>query len=118
VIRVIERLALGAALVVAASGAAQADEAKTPVSASMILDIVSTPVQQFRTSAFDESLKRPAPPATDSSAGEVLADGSVRYGRAVITVKNPCPPGTAHWEPPPLPGRRAGYRGVPPTSAR
>jgi len=104
VIRVIGRLTLGAALVVAASGAARADEAKTPLSASLILDIVNAPVQT-RTSVFDESLKRPAPPAADSSMGEVLPDGSVRYGRAVVTVKNPCPPGTAHWEPPPLPGR-------------
>jgi hypothetical protein len=106
VIRSIGPLALGAALVLAASGAARADEAKTPVSASMILSIVTAPVDT-RTSAFDESLKRPAPPVADPSAGEVLPDGSVRYGRTVITVKNPCPPGTAHWEPPPLPGRRA-----------
>ena len=101
----IGRMAAGVALVLAASGAAGADEAKTPLNASMILSIVGAPVQT-RTSAFDESLKRPAPPVVDSSQGEVLPDGSVRYGRAVVTVKNPCPPGTAHWEPPPLPGRR------------
>jgi hypothetical protein len=38
----------------------------------------------------------------------VLPDGSVRYGKTIITVKNPCPPGT-HDEallPRPLPGRR------------
>jgi len=35
----------------------------------------------------------------------VLPDGSVRYGRTVITVKNPCPPNSNHWEPPILPGR-------------
>ena len=29
-----------------------------------------------------------------------------REGRAIVTLKNPCPPGTAHYEPPPLPGRR------------
>ena len=101
----IRTLSIAAALL-AAAGVAQADEAKTPVSATMILEIVSAPVQG-RTSAFDEALKRPTPPAADS--GEVLADGSVRYGRAVITVKNPCPPGE-HYEPPPLPGRRAGRR--------
>ena len=103
-IRATGRLALAAALVLAASGTALADEAKTPVSAELILTIVGSPVQS-RTSAFDESLKRPTPPVADSTAGEVLPDGSVRYGRAVVTVKNPCPPGTAHWEPPPLPGR-------------
>jgi hypothetical protein len=101
------RIAVVAGLLVAAVGIAHADEAKTPVSAMMILDIVSAPVQG-RTSAFDESLKRPAPPAADSGGGEVLADGSVRYGRTVVTVKNPCPPGE-HYEPP-LPGRRAGRR--------
>jgi hypothetical protein len=87
--------------------AAAADEAKTPVSAALILDIVAAPVQP-RTSAFDEALRRPAPPAPDPTQGEVLPDGSVRYGRTVITVKNPCPPNSGHWEPPPLPGRRPG----------
>lgn len=84
-------------------GVAAADEAKTAVSASLILDIVAAPVSDRR-SAFDEALRRPPPPVAD--AGEVLADGSVRYGRTTITVKNPCPPGE-HYEPPPLPGRRA-----------
>jgi hypothetical protein len=101
------RIVAIAAGLLAAAGLAHADEAKTPVSATMILDIVSAPVQQGRTSAFDEALRRPAPAAAE--AGEVLPDGSVRYGRAVITVKNPCPPGE-HYEPPPLPGRRAGRR--------
>ena len=90
-----------AAGLLAAAGVAQADEAKTPVSATMILDIVSAPVQG-RTSAFDEALRRPAPPAAE--VGEVLPDGSVRYGRTIVTVKNPCPPGE-HYEPV-LPGRR------------
>jgi hypothetical protein len=105
VIRAIGRMAAGVTLVLAASGAAAADEAKTPVSAAMILSIVAAPVDT-RTSAFDEALRRPAPPAADSSQGEILPDGSVRYGKAIVTVKNPCPPGTAHWEPPMLPGRR------------
>ena len=103
--RSIERVALGAAFVLAASGVAAADEVKTRVDPAMLLSIVAAPIDT-RTSAFDEALKRPAPAAADSSMGEVLADGSVRYGRAIVTVRNPCPPGTAHWEPPPLPGRR------------
>lgn len=103
------RVLVISAMVVGAAGVANADEAKTPVSAAMILSIVGAPVES-RTSAFDEALRRPAPSVSDGSAGEVLADGSVRYGRTVITVKNPCPPGTDHWEPPPLPGRRAGRR--------
>jgi len=107
VIRLTLRAVLTAAMLAAGAGAAAADEAKTPVSASMILDIVNAPVTG-RGSAFDEALKRPAPAVTDTGAGEVLPDGSVRYGRTVITVKNPCPPGSGHWEPPPLPGRRPG----------
>ncbi len=85
---------------------ARADEAKTPVSAAIILNMLSRPVES-RGSAFDQSLRedRPVPPA--SSPGEVLPDGSVRYGRTTITVRNPCPPETDHYEPPPLPGRRA-----------
>jgi hypothetical protein len=37
----------------------------------------------------------------------VQADGSVRYGNVTVSVRNPCPPGSGHVEPPPLPGRRA-----------
>ena len=88
-----------------AASVAAADEAKTPISAAMILNIVSAPpAEKSRASAFDEALKRPAPAEPDS-AGEVLSDGSVRYGRTIVTVKNPCPPNSNHWEPPVLPGR-------------
>ena len=97
------RATLAFAAVFAAASAVSADEAKTPINAAMILNIVAAPAE-VRTSAFDEALRRPAPVASDSSAGEVLPDGSVRYGRTVITVKNPCPPGT-HNEPLVLPGR-------------
>ena len=90
---------LGAGAVTAA-----ADEAKSQLSASMILNIVSAPVSA-RTSAYDAGLKDPVARAPESTAGEVLPDGSVRYGRAVITVRNPCPPGE-HLEVPTLPGRR------------
>lgn len=93
-----------AVVALGASSVASADEAKTAISAAMILNIVAAPTES-RTSAFDEALRRPPPPVADSTAGEVLPDGSVRYGRAVVTVKNPCPPGTDHWEPPVLPGR-------------
>jgi hypothetical protein len=84
---------------------AAAEEAKAALNASMILSIVAAPVQP-RASAYDEALKQPTPTPSDSAIGEVLPDGSVRYGRAIVTVKNPCPPGTVHYEPPPLPGRR------------
>ena len=91
-----------AALGVASAGA---DEAKTPVSATMFLSIMSAPLEA-RDVAFDRSLKEDGP-APRSTQGEVLADGTVKYGRTTITVRNPCPPGTDHYEPPPLPGRRA-----------
>jgi hypothetical protein len=103
------RLLLGALLVLLGAGVvpAVADEAKTPLSASMILNMVSAPVSA-RASAYDAALKDPAaPPAADSSMGEVLPDGSVRYGRTIITVRNPCPPGEHLDQPIPLPGRRS-----------
>ena len=90
--------------VLGGAGIAAADEAKTPLNASMILSIVSAPIDT-RKSAYDMGLKDPAPAPADQSLGEVLPDGSVRYGRAVVTVKNPCPPGE-HLEPIALPGRR------------
>src|SRR5262249_45076450 len=85
-------------------GVAAADEAKAPVSASMFLSIMSAPVES-RDLAFDRSLKESGP-APRPPLAEVLPDGSVKVDRAVITVRNPCPPGTMHYEPPPLPGRR------------
>ena len=55
------------------------------------------------TAAFDRAMKEPPPPPRRPD-GEVQPDGTVRYGSMVMTVRNPCPPGT-HYEPPPLPGR-------------
>ena len=92
------------ALVLAATPVV-ADEAKTPVSAGMMLNILTAP-SAVRMNAFDASLKDEGP-APRSSGGEVQPDGSVRYGKVTVTVRNPCPPGTDHYEPPPLPGRRA-----------
>jgi|GEM_PF-2001204 len=104
-------IALAAALTAAAGIApATADEAKSPVSASMLLNIMSTPAEP-RASAYDKALKDEGPAPRSAWEGVVQPDGSVRYGSGAagvsVTVKNPCPPGTAHYEPPPLPGRRA-----------
>jgi hypothetical protein len=85
--------------------AAPADEAKAVVKASMLLTITNTPVEA-REVAFDRALKD-AGPAPRPALAEVLPDGSVKVDRAVITVRNPCPPGTTHYEPAQLPGRRA-----------
>ncbi len=98
-------------IVLALAGAgvvpAAADEAKAPVSATMMLNILSAPMEPRQT-AYDRALKEDGPAPAE---GFVLQpDGSMRYGsgsRSVtVTVKNPCPPGSAHYEPPPLPGRR------------
>jgi len=92
---------LGALGLVSPAGA---DEAKTPINASLFLSIMSAPVER-REAAFDEALKGSGPPPLERG-GVVQPDGSVRYGNVSVTVKNPCPPGTAHYEAPPLPGRR------------
>ena len=101
--RIRTRLAVSLAAVLATAGVVHADEAKTPISAAMILSIVSAPVGSSR-SAFDEALRQPSP-ATLERDGELLADGSMRYGRTIITVRNPCPP-SEHYQSLMLPGRR------------
>jgi hypothetical protein len=98
VLALLGTLALGAAPVLA-------DEAKAPVSASMLLTIMSAPLEA-RETAFNRSLMDPGP-SPRSPLAEVLPDGSVKIDRAIVTVRNPCPPGTTHYEPVPLPGRRA-----------
>jgi hypothetical protein len=84
------------------SATAVADQAKSPISASMLLSVVA-PVSESRDAAFDRAMKEPAAPARRPD-GEIQPDGTVRYGSVTITVRNPCPPGI-HYEPPPLPGR-------------
>jgi len=91
------------ALILVGSGSAiaLADEAKSPIRASMLLSVVA-PITESRDAAFDRAMKEPGPPARRLD-GEIQPYGSVRYGSVTITVRNPCPPGT-HYEPP-LPGR-------------
>src|SRR5437867_13096236 len=96
----------GALVIVGASVAgALAEEAKSPISAALLLNIMA-PVAESRDAAFDRAMKEPAPPPLRAD-GQVHPDGSVRYRPTTLTVKNPCPPGTLHYEPPPLPGRAA-----------
>jgi hypothetical protein len=91
-------------MLLAGVATAAADEAKTPLSASMILNLVAAPVNA-RSNAYDAGIKDPAAARQpDATTGEVLPDGSVRYGRTIVTVRNPCPPGE-HFEIPMLPGR-------------
>jgi hypothetical protein len=98
-------LGLGAAIV-----PAEADEAKTAVSASMLLNIMAAP-REPRESAYDRTIKDEGPAPRSPWDGVAQPDGSVRYGSGPasvsVTVKNPCPPGSLHYEPPSLPGRRA-----------
>ena len=100
--------ALGA-LVVGVGGMAvraHADEVKTPVSAlTLVNSVLAKPAAQDQRTAYDEAIKATDPAPRSAFSGEVQPDGSVKYGSVTVSVKNPCPPG--HYEPPPLPGRRA-----------
>ena len=101
--RTVFGILIGLAVVGLWAPVAGADEAKAKVTASMLLNMLAP--TEPRGSAFDQALKEGGPEPL-AQEGEILADGTVRYGRVVVTVKNPCPPGTAHYEPIPLPGRR------------
>jgi len=98
-------VALAGALVLVGAWApgAAADEAKSPISAAVLLNILA-PAAESRDAAFDRAMKEPGPRPL-AAEGQIQPDGSVRYGALSITVKNPCPPGTLHYEPPPRPGR-------------
>jgi hypothetical protein len=90
----------------AVSGVAGADELKTPIRASMLLEL-SAPRVQNRDAAYQESLRAEGPSPVRRGFGEVQDDGSVRYGDVTVTVRNPCPPGSAmQHESALLPGRR------------
>ena len=85
---------------------AAADEAKARISASLLLDLTA-PRAIARDAAYQESLRSAPSVAPRPPSGEVQEDGSVRYGSMTVTVRNPCPPGSGHEEPLPLPGRRS-----------
>jgi hypothetical protein len=92
--------------VLAGAGVAAADEAKTRIAASMFLDLTA-PRASARDTAYQESIRSAPAVAPRPPSGEVQEDGSVRYGSVTVTVRNPCPPGSGHEEPLPLPGRRS-----------
>ena len=86
---------------------AGADEMKTPIGAALMLELTA-PRLDARADAFDAALREPGPAPRGVPEAEVLPDGSVRYGKVTVSVRNPCPPGSFHDdEPAPLPGRRA-----------
>src|SRR4030081_2880813 len=76
-------------LVGAWSAAALADEAKSPISASMLLSVVA-PITESRDAAFDRAMKEPGRAARRPD-GEIQPDGSVRYGSVTITVRETRP---------------------------
>jgi hypothetical protein len=100
------RWIIGASLVLLGSPvlALAHDEAKTPVSSSIILEMSRPSSSVNRDRALDEAIKRPPPPR--KSDYEVQPDGSVRYGNTTVIIRHDCPPGGEFFEPPPLPGRR------------
>ena len=82
------------------------DDAKTPITPSMILDMTK-PAAPTRDRAYDEAIRQPGPPPAKSPMdGEVQPDGSVRYGNTTVIIRHDCPPGGEFFEPPPRPGRR------------
>jgi hypothetical protein len=94
---------------------AGAEQARQPPNAPMILNLLSRPLESPEV-AFNKELRNDiAAPAAKNSDTEVLADGSVRYGKngksVTVTIRNPCPPGDIEHEMAqlspyrPLPGR-------------
>jgi hypothetical protein len=80
------------------------DEAKTPVSSSIILEMTK-PSATTRERAFDEAVKG-GPPASPKTDYQLQPDGSVKYGNSTVIIHHDCPPGGDFFEPPPRPGRR------------
>jgi hypothetical protein len=101
------RIVLGAliGLAILPSAAAAHDEAKTPISGSIILDIAK-PSTPSRERAFDEALRGGGPPPKPTTEPVVQPDGSVKYGNTTVIIRHDCPPGSEFFEPPPRPGRR------------
>ena len=90
--------AMTASVLLALAVPARGEEVKSPVGATLILNMLSQP-RQSREAAYDQSIREEGPPRARTTGEAILS-------HVVVTVKNPCPPGTAHYEPPPLPGRR------------
>jgi hypothetical protein len=99
-------------LLLGAAAPAAADELRQGLNAPLILQTLSRPADKQET-IMKEGLRRDAElsKVTRPSEGQVMPDGSVRYGNmdgasVSVTIKNPCPPGDiAHEMAVPLPGR-------------
>jgi hypothetical protein len=100
---VVGALVLGLGLPAAATAH---EEAKTPVSGSIILEMTK-PAAPARGRAFDEALRHDGPPPARPPLEPVVQpDGSIRYGNTTVIIRHDCPPGSEFFEPPPRPGRR------------
>jgi hypothetical protein len=92
-----------------------AEEVRQRLNTPMILEMLQRPVEAPE-AAFNAAVKRDAstPRVKRADEPEILADGSMRYGRGgnsvTVTIRNPCPPGDleheAQYYARPLPGRR------------
>ena len=84
-------------------GTAAAEEVRQQLNAPMILNLLARPLESPE-AAFNKELKNYAgvSAAAKGDEPEVLADGSVRYGRGAksltVTIRNPCPPGDIEHE--------------------
>jgi hypothetical protein len=88
------------------AAAAAHEQAKTPITPSILLDMSRPPVPG-RDQAFDEGLREPGPPPASKPLEPVVQpDGSIRYGNTTIIIRHDCPPGSEFYEPLPRPGRR------------
>jgi len=80
-----------------------AEEVRQQLNAPMILNLLARPLETPE-AAFNKELKNYAglSAAARGDEPEVLADGSVRYGRGAksltVTIRNPCPPGDIEHE--------------------
>jgi hypothetical protein len=79
-----------------------AEEMRQQLNAPMILNLLARPLESPE-AAFNKELKNYAGvSAAKGDEAEVLADGSVRYGRGAksltVTIRNPCPPGDIEHE--------------------
>jgi hypothetical protein len=79
---------------------AAAEEVRQQLNAPMILNLLARPLESPE-AAFNKELRNYAAPLKGDEP-EVLADGSVRYGRGgknlTVTIRNPCPPGDIEHE--------------------
>ena len=82
------------------------DQAKTPITPSILLEM-TRPTAPQRDRSLDDAVREPGPPPANKPLEPVVQpDGSIRYGNTTIIIRHDCPPGSEFFEPLPRPGRR------------